>query len=221
MKRNQLFCLSLFLNGLLILAVACNSGRSGNSGSSTTTPPSPAHHAFIGAVPGFHGLSAKQTTSFDFSLVPELHAQSQTTVSFTGSYSGYCSQLTPPSDGNVSAFVLYGAGSLDPSTSCSTWYENTDAGLSAAQNANGGQLVIGDGTLGPLVAWAGSSSSTVRAFVNRAGTVMDTGISATLNGSVPVTSTTTFSVLNGDLVIVTAQSDGTPSTNLQFVLAKE
>ena len=207
--KKKLFLLSLFLN-LALIIVACSPMRSVSNSANGL-------HAFVGAVPGFRGLTASKTTAFNFSLVPELHAQATTTVSFTGSYSGFCPAFTTPSG---AASLLYGSGSLNALSCENDWFiGNENNGLTAAQNAGGAQMVIGDGMLGPLVAYADSSTATVHVYVNRAGQILDTGIVATLNGK-RGTSTTTFPVLDGDFVVVVAVSDGTPSKNLQFVLGK-
>jgi hypothetical protein len=209
--KTKILLISLFANLLLVLA-ACNSVTP------STSNPSAKLHAFIGAVPGFHGLTATKTTAFSFSIVPEAHAQVTQTVSFTGSYSGFCTQANPPSAA-LSSFTLYGAGQLDP-TACANFYSDSisDAAANAA-GQGGGQLVIGDGTLGPLVAY-GNSTATVSVFVKRGGQVLDTGISVTLDGT-RATSTATFPALDGDYVIVAADSHGLPATGLQFVLAKQ
>ena len=211
--KSKLIVLSVFLNFLFVLA-ACNGVHIASA------PSAPGLHAFVGAVPGFHGLSAKQTTAFDFSIVPKLQAQSTNTVSFSGSYSGFCASIPAPPSAGTWAVALYGSGSLVPDD-CGTFTTDTDAGLAAADSAHGGQLVIGDGTLGPFVAWADNSSAIVRVFVNRGGQIIDAQIPITLTGaSTRVTNPSTFSVLDGDLIIVTAQGSA-PSTNLQFVLAKQ
>lgn len=211
--KNRILVLSAFFNLVLVLA-ACNSVKVPASSETATAK----LHAFLGAVPGFHGLSGTKTTSFNFSLVPELHAQEQTTVSFSGSYSGFCAQVNPPS-ADISALALYGAGTLD--TTCGDFY--SDTAQDAAQNAagmGGGALVIGDGTLGPLVAWANNSTATVSVFVSHNGAVTDTGIGVTLSGAgARSTSTATYPVSDGDRVFII--SSGGPSTNLQAVLAKQ
>lgn len=206
MKKALFF--SLLLNALFLI-VSC----AGNNSPSITTK-TPGLHAFPGAMPGFRGLTATKTTAFDFSLTPRLHAQTSTTVTLTGSFSGFCTDLSGFAAG--SAAVLW-SGSQDPSACTGTMYPDAPT---AAANAPATQLVIGNGTLGPLVAYADSSTWTVHAFVIRAGQVVDTGISAALNGK-RGTSTTTFAVQDGDTVAVVALSDGTTSKNLQFVLEKQ
>ncbi|HUK47425.1 MAG TPA: hypothetical protein VLW06_07535 [Terriglobales bacterium] len=211
--KKFLIC-SIFLNLLLILA-ACSGVSTGAAAGAH------AMKAYFNAVPGFYGQSGNQVTSFDFSLVPKAHAQVSSSISFSGSYSGFCPSVTAVS--GVSAFVLYGGGDLSTST-CGTFYQGADAGLSAAQatvtaSANSGELVIGNGTIGPLVAYADSSNATVRVFVNRNGQVIDSGLAATLNGNRGSTSST-FAVQDGDRLIVTGESNA-PSTNLSFILAKQ
>jgi hypothetical protein len=210
--KTKVAVLSVFLNVLLILA-AC--GGAGNPITSVGHSASKKLHAFVGAMPGFHGVTGTttRTTSFDISLTPKLYAQTQTTVSFTGSYSGFCNSLTTPT-GSFS--IMYGGGVLDTSACNASWF---DTGDGAAASALASQLVIGDGTLGPLVAYADSSHATVRVYVIRGGQAIDTGIAATVDGK-RGTSTATFPVIDGDMVAVIAQSDGN-SHNLQFVLAKE
>jgi hypothetical protein len=210
--KSRLLILSAVLNVLLIL-VAC-----GGAGKSVSNPAGKKLHAFVSAVPGFHGLTASKTTSFKFSLVPELHAQTVTAISFNGSYSGFCPSLNTPSG---AASLLYGSGTLNAQSCDNTWFTgNADNALTAAQNAGGAQMVIGNGTLGPFVGYSDSSTATLRVYVNRAGQTLDTGISATLDGK-RGTSAATFPVMDGDTVAVVAVSDGNPSKNLQFVLAKQ
>jgi hypothetical protein len=212
--KTKLLLFSLLFNLLLVIA-AC-----GGAGKSVSTAVNNKLHAFVGAMPGFHGLTATKTTAFEFSITPKLYAQTTTTVSFTGSYSGFCPSLNAASG---AASLFYGSGTLD-ALACGTtsFAGNPDNALTAAQNAGGAQLVIGNGTLGPLVAYADSSTATVRVYVNRSGQTLDTGISVTLDAnSKRGTSTATFPVLDGDTIAVVAVSDGTPSKNLQFVLAKE
>jgi hypothetical protein len=210
MKSKALVISALF-NALLIL-VAC-----GGHVATVNNPLGGKLHAFAGAMPGFRGLTATKTTAFEFSIVPKVYAATTTTVSFTGSYSGFCTDLNTPQGG---AAVLW-SGSQDAAACDGTFYTgNSDNSATAAANAPAHQLVIGDGTLGPLVAYADSSTATVHAYVNRGGQILDTGILATLDGK-RGTSTTTFPVLDGDTVAVVALSnDGTPSKNLQFVLEK-
>ncbi|HLJ86374.1 MAG TPA: hypothetical protein VKZ53_06095 [Candidatus Angelobacter sp.] len=206
--KGKLLVLSLGLN-LLFVIVACNSFH--NSGSAK-------NRSFVGPVPGFHGLSGKQTTAFDLSLTPKLHAQAMTTVSFTGSFAGFCPSINAPAG---TASLLYGSGSLNASD-CSniSFTGNANNSQTAAANASGAQLVVGNGTIGPLVAYADSSSATVHVWVNRAGQTLDTSITATLTGK-RGQSTATFPVMDGDTIAVVAENNGTSSTNLQFVLAKQ
>ncbi len=160
----KLLLSSLFVNFLLIIAACGGPVRSVSNISASL-------RAFVGAVPGFHGLTIRKTTAFNLSLVPELHAQATTTVSFTGSYSGFCSIVSEGSGAPIpstGAITIYGSGSLDSSACNKTWFvDNPDNALTAAINAPGNQLVIGSGTLGPLVAWANSSTATVKVYVNR------------------------------------------------------
>jgi hypothetical protein len=206
MKKLLLF--SLLLNVLLIIA-ACGGGPHKSTGSDASAK----LHAFVGAMPGFRGLIAKPNTAFDFSIVPKLQAQTASAVTFAGSYSGFCPSLNMTSG---SAAVLW-SGSQDPSACNGTTYPDAPT---AAANAPATQLVIGSGTLGPLVAYADSSTWTVRAFIQRGGQTIDTGIAAKLDGK-RGTSTATFQVQDGDTLAVVALSDGTPSKNLQFVLEKQ
>ena len=216
--KSKLFAVSLFLNVLLLIA-ACSGPMH------SVTNPGPGNvatrfTAFVGGLPGFHGLAQKKTTAFSFSLIPEVHAQVQQTVSFTGSFSGFCPSVTSPAG---AANLFFGAGELD-GLSCdnSFFINNPDNAATAAANASGAQLVIGDGTIGPLVVYADSSTATVKVFVNRGGQILDTGISATFDGtSKHVLNTATFPVLDGDTIAVVAVSDGNPSRNIQFVLAKQ
>ena len=103
-------------------------------------------------MPGFHGLTAKKTNGLEIPLTPKLYAQTTTTVSFQGSYSGFCPSLNTPSG---AASLLYGSGTLDALTCGTTSFVgNPDNALAAAANA--GRRSIGDWTrqLGPLVAYA-------------------------------------------------------------------
>lgn len=204
---------SIFLNAALVL-VACGAPPIGGNNPPSGPPPM---HAYLGGVPGFHGMAAR-TTARDFSIVPRAYADTGSGVTFTGSYSGFCPALATPAG---SASVLYGSGTTNIQDCANTWFiGNPDNGQTAAANAGGAQLVIGDGTLGPLVAWASSSTATVHVYVNRAGRIVDTGISCALTGA-RCTSQATFPVLDGDTIAAVAVSDGSPSSNLQFTLAKQ
>lgn len=209
--KSKVLVISVFLNLLLILA-AC--GGAGSPLNSIGSGASKKLHAYIGAMPGFHGVTATRTTSFDISLTPKLYAQAVTTVSFTGSYSGFCSAL--PQQAGVGS-LFYGVGSLDSAVCDRSWY---NVPSDAAVNATAPAMVIGSGTIGPLVAFAQRSTSTVRIYLNRNGQAIDTGIAATLDGK-RGTSTATYPVLDGDYIVAVAVSDGNPSANVQFVLAKE
>lgn len=223
---------SLFANAVLLLMLACST----TTGTITPPPPPPPHsqgtlHA--SAMAGFHAVSAKKVTAFDFSLVPTVHAQTTTTITLTGSFNGFCAE-TPVNfvPSTASAAVIYGGGTLDPSAcghSFNTGGDGNSPGQDAAQGAQNGQLIVGAGTIGPLVAYdapesvhAGSTSALAEVWVIRGGTVINTGLSATLGVSNRADTVTTFPVLDGDYTVVTLTiQPGDDVKGFQYYLTKQ
>lgn len=155
-------------------------GLTGCSGKSTSAPSPTNSYAFNGgAIAGFHGNLSKQTTTFRFSLIPVAYAQT-TTVSLSGTYTGYSNVLSGGSrggqgGGNFSvpvAYPIYGvgtfsgvcagqggtvlcpsgfaSGSMDPGEALASQVSFRTAIAGTLAPA----LVTGNGTLGPLVVYA-------------------------------------------------------------------
>jgi hypothetical protein len=201
----------------LLIAVLLSISVVGCGGSSMTTMPTtplPTSKTTTfpmngGAVAGFHGNIAKTTTTHSFSVIPKVYAQTTTTVSLTGTFSGYSSVLPPPEIGPAApaAYPVYGVGSLAPNCQGATLPTSSQGscpfgvatgsmtagqalatqGLTPSQgNLVNPAFVTGAGTIGPLVVYAAPGSGTgggtelVEVWVLRAGTVMSTGISCTL-----------------------------------------
>jgi hypothetical protein len=185
--------------------VGCGDPGNGNGGNQTPVP-----HVVMGALPGTHIFAAKKTTTtaFDFSLLPRVYAQT-TSVALTQSWNGVCN-LSPDAVGALSGAV-YRLGQ-DLSQNCSQLWFNDDAhGTQAAANAQAGQLVIGNGTAGNLVAWTSKGTVIqegveVHLYVRRNGATTDTNINCVIapgSDYLKCSSGATFQLLDGDLAIAT------------------
>jgi hypothetical protein len=169
---------------------------SNSAPTSTPTPPASTKQTQVanaGALEGFHGTSAKTTTTHSFSLLPKVYAQTTTSINLTGGYSGFMGQYPPLELQQVSgavAYPVYGVGSFAPfcqpisiggsisSTSLCPFAQATASmspgqalatqGLTPSQsNLVNPAFVTGAGTLGPLVVYgsAGSGSGTGTALI--------------------------------------------------------
>lgn len=189
---------------ILALGVALT-GCSSKSSSAPKPPANlPSYLINGGVITGFHGSVAKKTTTSRFSLIPLVYAQT-TTVTLTGSYSGY--GVYYGLSGGPVAFPVYGVGTLLPiclnqvsnvwNGPCpsATSSGSLDPGQALASQAVSAPLlgaffpaaVTGDGTLGPLVVYAvvqnsatSSTSDPVEVWVFRNGQVLNSGISCSL-----------------------------------------
>ncbi len=223
--------------GLFIALAACG----GNHSVGVPTPPPPGgggvtHRSFgFSAIPT-HGtlhtaVTAAKEVASGFSLETHAYAQNPATIVMTGDYNGYCQQSQAPTAPQSVGLILFGAGSLNQS-SCSGEYffgAGTDPGNAAALNAAQGALVIGSGTLQGLVviddqtSIVGQGSGIVEVWVIRAGTVLPTGISATLGSSREVQDASdTFTVQDQDQIVMTVTVGPTDQiNNLQWYLGKQ
>lgn len=227
------------LTTIALLLIACGGGSGGTTGGTPqppTPPPTPQAQSANGfsAVPGVSGrvvTSTASAQSFDWSLVPRANAQTGTTISVIGTWSGYCTK-TPTSANGTAAIIVFGLGRLDGQGDCSaSWFfagSGISAGQSAAMNAGKrGQLVTGNGTLqGLIVTGSGgkqSDSGLVEIFVLRAGSILPTGLSCALGtGDQCRNTTTTFAVNNDDYIIATATvQPGDAIVNLRVMTAKQ
>ncbi len=200
------------VRAFLVLSVALTS-----CSSEPSQPKKPASsYAFNGGtITGFHGNIAKSTTTHQFSLVPPVYAQT-TTVTLTGTYTGYSPLLQNNTSNVPIAWPIYGVGTFLPTcenistegtTPCpfGTARGSMDPGQALASQINSTTivgtefapgLVTGNGSLGPLVVYAYTYNSTVPAgsslsdsvevWVIRNGQVLNSNISC------PIPVQTTF-----------------------------
>jgi hypothetical protein len=173
---------TLLVSALLcVLCVSCGGGSASNSGP-TSTPPTSTRQTQVanaGAIEGFHGSTAKTTTTQSFSLLPKVYAQTTTSINLTGGYSGFMGQYPPLELQQITgpaAFPVYGVGSfaplcqpiplgggVSPTTLCpfaqatasvSAGHALANQGLTPnAANLINPAFVTGAGTLGPLVVY--------------------------------------------------------------------
>lgn len=233
MKANRvLLVVNVFFFAALLIA-ACGSGPANIV--SPNPPPNPGmqeHAIGFSAIPNNHTLflSAKQAAQ-RFSLVPVVHAQNPPSIVMTGNYSGYCQTVVSDTQAGAVGTVLYGGGTLDP-TACGSQFffgctGTNDQAFCAAQNAQNGPLIIGDGTItGLVVVDAKGSTSTdgkVDISVIRNGVAMATTITCTLGANHKCSDATdTFSVLDGDQIAATIEvAPGDTITGVQWFLGKQ
>lgn len=238
MKTNRvLLAVNLFVFTALIVA-ACGAGPANIVSPNPPGTPGMQEHAIgFSAIPNNHTLflSQKQSAAARQSvlsrLFPVVHAQNPPSIVMTGNYSGYCQTVvTDTQSGNVGT-ILYGGGTLDPTFCGSQFFMGcpgtNDQAFCAAQNAQNGPLVIGDGTIQALtVVDAKSSVATdgkVDISIIRNGTVMATAITCTLGANHRCSDPTdTFAVLDGDEIVATIEVAPTDSiTGVQWFLGKQ
>src|ERR1700744_6739684 len=92
---------TLLVSALLCaLSVGCGGGMTRSAPTSTPTPPASTKQTQqlnAGALEGFHGSTAKTTTTHSFSLLPKVYAQTTTSIVLTGGYSGLM-PVYPPAE---------------------------------------------------------------------------------------------------------------------------
>src|ERR1700759_1678180 len=102
---------------LCVLCVSCGGGSASNSGP-TSPPPASTKQTQVanaGAIEGFHGSTAKTTTTHSFSLLPKVYAQTTTSIVLTGGYSGLMPVYPPAETQQITgaaAYPIYGVGSF-------------------------------------------------------------------------------------------------------------
>jgi len=189
-------------------------------------------HVHSGASVGTHvyAAAAQPEAAFNWSLIPRAYAQTPAALSLSQSWNGTCASFAKSTQSTASV-LIYGLGQSSDQA-CSSYYNDTN-GSSAAMNAKDGQLVIGSGSLSNLVAWAAASgvklsatasSGLIHIWIQRGSTTLDSGIECQLTnvGSYyRCSSTTTFAVLDGDLVVATLTSEvGDTISGLNVVFTK-
>jgi len=211
MKRILGLTAALLVAGLLMLGGCGGRGSSGGSGGpiggGSGGTPQPLQMA-ISPVAGGHIFAKQVTTSqiFSFDLVTVAYAQTSS-ISLSQSWNGICN-FAPAGQVDTIHGLLYGIGQMGQPNCTSSWYTGSDASGAAASGH--GQLVIGNGTISNLVAWAdeGSSMPTgimLKLWVQRNGVAVDTGLSCVLQGVnfQKCSSTQLFQALDGDRVLAT------------------
>lgn len=236
MRTNRVL---LFLNAMLFagLVIACSSkGTNMVSPNPPGTPGMQEHAIGFSAIPNNHTLylSQKQAAEarpsiFD-RIFPVVHAQN-TSIVMTGNYSGYCQTVVTDTQSSNVGTILYGGGTLDPTTCGNEFFDGctgtNDQAFCAAQNAQNGALVIGDGTITGLEVVDDSKSSSTDGKIDisvlRAGVPTATTITCTLGANHKCTdSTDTFSVLDGDEIVATIEvAPGDSITGVQWFLGKQ
>lgn len=203
------------LMGLAMFLAACGGSFTKSTGTGST-PTAPGPLSFLSSsspFPGFHGGISK-TTALSAGFAGFEASQ---TVSVNGSLSGFCASV-PES----ATFVVYGFGRWDDSNCKGHWDMQT----------NSGTLLIGDGTLGPLVVTAhgtgaGDASGTVHIYVQAAGTTTqtDTGITCAIGTSqdaVCEDTTHSYAVHDHDRIVAKAITlAGDQFEALQVVIGKQ
>jgi hypothetical protein len=162
-----------------------------NASQSQQTQPQPTTNAFNGGtISGFHANATKTTTSRKFSLVPPVYAQTTSTITLTGAYSGYTAnfegaesqgQGVAIAQGSVPiAYPIYGVGTLSPncapggnsllncpfaagagSMSASQALASQVSASTAIQGKLAPAFVAGGGTIGPMVAFGYAINGTI------------------------------------------------------------
>jgi hypothetical protein len=198
---------------LSIFVVGCGGTMSSSNPTSSPAPPASTartQQMTAGALEGFHGTTAKTTTTHSFSLLPKVYAQTTTSINLTGGYSGFMGTYPPlelAQPTGAVAYPIYGVGSfvslcqsfqggsVNPTQLCP--FAQASGMMSAGQvlatqgvtpgpaNLVNPAFVTGAGTLGPLVVYgsAGTNSSgsaVIEVWVLRNGAVMNTGITCSL-----------------------------------------
>lgn len=220
-----------------LLAVACGTGPVNTVSPNPPGQPGMQEHPIgFSAIPNNHTLYLSQKQSAvslldRLSLVPVVHAQNSTTIVMTGNYSGYCQTVGTDTQSGPVGTILYGGGTLDPTLCGNTRYQcqsaNGDQAFCAAQNARGGALIIGDGTIEGLVVVDDKTSlatdGKVDISVVRNGTVTATPITCTLGANHRCSDAAdTFAVLDGDEIVATIEvAPGDTITGVQWFLGKQ
>lgn len=197
----------------LLVLVACGGGHHTTDTTPPVTTPPAVQKASVATTPvaGMHVFAAKRTISFNWSLIPTVHAQVQQTITLSQSWNGACN-FSPSNLQQKASVLVYGLGQLSTPNCNMLWFFDS-AGEGAAANAGTGQLVVGAGALTNLVAYtsAGTNITTqggvpVHIWVRRGATVVDTGVFCSISGAgfQKCNSTVVFQAQDGDLVVATA-----------------
>jgi len=211
---------AVFVTVILAITIACGGGSTSTSAVSNKIAGAFGGHGFGGLSKESAKVSAK--SGMHFNLIDTANAQSAATISMSGTYHGSCQQAAQWTVDNYTP--MDGTGVVDgmacnPTLNNTTW--NATA-LAAAQQSSG-EPAIGAGTLSQLVVY-GTGAGTVEVYVNRAGTVIDTGVGCALVGTVLnrcYDTTHTFAVADGDMVMyIFGYTAGTSPTNITAYISK-
>jgi len=228
MKRILGLTAGLLLAVLLINACGGGSHISiGGGGGGGGTPVAAAPRMAISPVAGGHIFAKHATTSrtFSFDLTSVAYAQTST-IALSQSWNGICN-FAPAGQADTIHGLLYGIGQTTQPNCTSSWFTGPDSSGAAASGR--GQLVIGNGTISNLVAWADAGSSMptgvgIKIWVQRNGVAVDTGLACTLQGSnfQKCSSSGLFQALDGDRALATYTKPATDDfVGLNVLFTKE